>query len=112
MKENLYLIELWNDKERFYKIGVTVHRFCRFYQIMKVGYRAKIIFMIMGIDPFEAYKAEQILHSSFESYSPQIKFGGHRECFVNIEMEFYKAYALYLISGYKKIVENIEISWR
>ena len=43
---NLYLIKVSDDKESFYKIGNSVHRYCRFYEIMKSGYDVEIIYMI------------------------------------------------------------------
>lgn len=111
-KENIYLIKLYNDQEQFYKIGTTVHRFCRFYQIMKAGYNADIIYMVLGVDFTEALNAENTLQQLFKPYTPLKKFGGHRECFSHIDVDQYKKYLHGLISNYSEITENLEISWR
>lgn len=110
--ENLYLIEMWNENERFYKIGVTVHKYCRFYQLMKFGYKVNITYMILGIDALEAMNAEMTLHKLFKSYKPLVKFGGYRECFSDINIDFYKGVAHGLITNHNKVVKNLTISWR
>jgi hypothetical protein len=111
-KQNLYLIKLENKKESFYKIGTSVHRYCRFYQIMKFGYRATIIYMLMGLDCRDAMQAEMYLHGIFNPYDPKKKFGGYRECFQDIDIEYYKSKINNLIPKSKEIIENLEISWR
>lgn len=111
--ENLYLIRVFNKKETFYKIGLTVHRFCRFYEIMKSGYNIEIVYMIMGINPSEAMILEEKLHINFKnvSYLPLNKFGGYRECFSFIDMYEYKSLTNDIILKSKFLVENILISW-
>lgn len=113
-KENLYLIKIFNEKESFYKIGLTVHRFCRFYEIMKSGYNVEIVYMIMGIETFESLKLEDKLHSEFsnKSYMPLKKFGGYRECFSIIDMKKYKLLTNEVLLKSKSLVENILISCR
>jgi len=109
---NIYLIRLQDDNETFFKIGTTVHRYCRFYELMKHGYRIKIIYMVLGIDYDEALKAERQLQELFEPYLPLKKFGGYRECYSMIPFEYYKNKLHNIISKYKSITENLEISWR
>jgi len=110
--ENLYLIHLKSEKEQFFKIGTTVHRYCRFYELMKPGYQIKIIHMVFGIEFYEALNAEVKLHKLFKSYDPLKKFGGYRECFSSVDIDFYKEKINELITSYSEITENLEISWR
>ena len=88
--ENLYLIKVYNETESFYKIGTTVHRYCRFYEIMKSGYEIVIIHMVFGIDCYKAWEAETYMQSIFSSYKPLIRFGGYTECFEDINILDYK----------------------
>lgn len=111
-KENLYLIKLENQHESFYKIGTSVHRYCRFYQIMKHGYSATITYMLMGLDFYDAINTETQLQGLFKRYIPKIKFGGYCECFKDINIEDYKNKVSHLIPQSKEIVENLEITWR
>lgn len=111
-KENLYLIEVSNDSERFYKIGVTVHRYCRFYEIMKVYPNVTIKYMIIGLEFDTAYRHESLLHNLFEPYKPKKHFGGYTECFSDINIDTFKNLVLSIINSNNTIVENLEISWR
>lgn len=110
--ENLYLISLRSNKEHFFKIGTTVHRYCRFYELMKPGYKVKIIHMVFGIEFYEALNAEMELQKLFYPYIPLKKFGGYRECFSFIDIDFYKEKLNQLITSHTEITENLEISWR
>jgi len=110
--ENIYLIEMKNDQESFFKIGTTVHRYCRFYELMKPGYKIEIVFMVFGIDFYEAMNAEKELQKIFTPYIPLKKFGGYRECFKIIDIDIYKEKLNGLITSYTEITTNLEISWR
>lgn len=110
--ENLYLIKLKSEQECFYKIGTTVHRYCRFYELMKSGYKIEIIYMVMGINFREAFNAERELQGLFNPYTPLKKFGGYRECFSSIDIDLYKSKISQLITSHTEIVNNLEISWR
>lgn len=110
--ENLYLIELWNNNERFFKIGTTVHKYYRFYEIMKHGYRVNIVYMLIGLDFNDAINAERRLQSIFESYTPKQKFGGYTECFKIINLDYYKNQIKNLQKTSSEIIENLEITWR
>ncbi|MFA5300545.1 MAG: hypothetical protein WC389_20350 [Lutibacter sp.] len=109
--ENLYLIELKDKNELFFKIGTTVHRYCRFYELMKPGYQIKIIYMIFGIEFYEALNAENKLQSVFKPYIPLKKFGGYRECFYPFDINIYKNILNNLITSHTEIAQNIEITW-
>jgi hypothetical protein len=109
---NLYLIRLFNERENFYKIGTTVHKYCRFYEIMKSGYSVEIVFMIHGLTWETALKAEKTMHMFWDKYEPLEKFGGYTECFKNINERHYKLRVGDLIDNYSYITENKTISWR
>ena len=109
---NVYLIKLSNDNEEFYKIGTTVHRYCRFYEIMKSGYEVEIIYMIHGLDWTKALDAESYLQSKFIRYHPLVKFGGYTECFRDINILTYKKIIHSIISNYTEITINKKITWR
>lgn len=66
---NLYLIKISDAKESFYKIGNSVHRFCRFYEIMKHGYDVEITYMIFNLDFHISYDYERMLQKYFSSKS-------------------------------------------
>ena len=109
--ENIYLIKLWDENESFFKIGTTVHRYCRFYEIIKSGYSVEIVYMLMGLDFYEALDSESELQSMFKQYTPNRKFGGYTECFDNINVSKIKSYLNKRFQEPKEIVENIEITW-
>lgn len=107
---HIYLIELSNSSERFYKIGITVHRYCRFYEIIKRGYQVRIVFMVMGMDYKVASELEIMLHNKYVSYEPMIRFGGHTECFDNINIDgFINDFP---VVSHSEVVRNLDISWR
>ena len=76
----LYIIEVFNDNEKFLKVGKTFtslnHRFC------DLPYQWKTIKIIEG-DAITISKLEVELHSKFidNKYLPMIQFGGWHECF-------------------------------
>lgn len=107
---NVYLIRLYNDKESFFKIGITVHRYCRFYEIMKSGYKVDIVCMFMGIEYLKALYLESSLKSIFNPYLPKIKFGGYTECFKSVDITSFKNE--FQSVEYNEVVENLSISWR
>ena len=79
----LYIIRCWNDKEEFYKIGITsVSIKSRFKSKSKLPYQYEIIHNIK--DKAEnVYNAEKFLHKLFKNYAyqPYLIFKGYTECF-------------------------------
>lgn len=110
---NLYLIKIYNENESFYKIGNSVHRYCRFYEIIKHGYKIEIVYMILNLEFYTSYKYEEKLHKKFgiHSYTPLNRFGGYTECYKNIDLKEYKSFVSGIIEG-KEIVQKLNISWR
>lgn len=109
---NIYLVRVYNAVESFYKIGITVHRYCRFYEIMKSGYSIDIVYMGMGYDYMKALSAEQHLHSIFDIYYPKAKFGGYRECFSCVDTKIFSAELFRIAGEASEYVINLPISWR
>jgi len=109
---NVYLIKLSNEKESFYKIGVTVHKYCRFYEIMKSGYSVEIVYMAMKLEFYDAQNLESYLQRIYESYRPKIKFGGYTECFKHIDIENYKEKLNGFLKQNYSYIENLKITWR
>jgi len=109
---NLYLIRVFNENEEFFKIGTSVHKYCRFYQIMKFGYSVEIVLMVYGMTWENCLNTEKILQTNFKQYIPKIKFGGYTECFKNININIYKTLLNNLINEFDYITENMLISWR
>lgn len=82
---SLYIMELMNDTEIFYKIGISRYIKKRIkgihYDSNKV-YKAKV-FYNLDTSLFEAATLEQKLHKSYETYkyTPLYNFKGQTECF-------------------------------
>lgn len=86
----LYIIECWDDKERFYKIGKTFRKLdLRFHSKEKLPYAYKII----SIKEFDSAKEcsiyEKNLHKENKEfkYKPLNYFGGSSECFNKINKQ-------------------------
>lgn len=76
----LYIVEMFNDSEKFIKIGKTFttlsHRFC------SLPYQWRTVKVIEG-DAITISELELELHNKFiiNKYTPNTKFGGWQECF-------------------------------
>lgn len=76
----LYLIELYNSEERFYKIGITqrdIKERCRL-----IPYKTRVLYIIEG-EPGEIWDKEFKIHRAlFEyRYTPKKSFAGKGECY-------------------------------
>lgn len=93
----LYIIKCWNDSEEFYKVGITSQGVNhRFKGKREMPYNFSIVREL--VDSAETiYRAEKAIHRimSKRKYSPKIHFGGHTECFSDID------------SGVIKLVDKI-----
>lgn len=78
----LYLIEMYNENERFVKIGITSHSVKRRFISKNIPYEY-IILAEFKSDGATIYDKEKELHRYFakEKYKPLISFGGETECF-------------------------------
>lgn len=82
-KGRLYLIECYNDNEKFYKIGITSKTIkIRFKSNSKLKYDYNIIYELEG-DPERVFLLEKELHKKYKDlkYKPLIEFKGNTECF-------------------------------
>ena len=84
----VYVLECWNDNEKFYKIGRTFRKVNkRFYAFSTLPYNYKIIKIIEG-EAEEIFRIEQELKNKNKEfkYLPTIKFHGMHECFKKLKL--------------------------
>ena len=97
----LYLVKLYNDKETFYKAGLTFESVVS--RFKTVPYNLEIITSITG-DATTLYDLEQKIHDYHKeqnySYTPTKEFSGMPECFVASESYINKLQTK--IQGYTK----------
>lgn len=83
-KINLYLIEVFNDNEMFFKVGVTMKTLNeRFGSDIHMPYRFNEV-CFLTLDANVAVESETLFHKKLKEYHyiPEIPFGGHmKECF-------------------------------
>jgi len=83
----LYVLECWNDLERFIKVGVTDLSITRRYSSVsgnsvKMPYNYKVLAQsIFNKGGEDTNKMECEINDTFKSYKPKIHFGGHTECY-------------------------------
>ena len=82
---SLYIMELTNNTEIFYKIGISRYikkRIKGIHYDSNKSYKAKIIYNL-NTSLFEAATVEQELHKKYKmfKYKPLMEFKGHTECF-------------------------------
>lgn len=81
---SIYLMKLYNDSEMFYKIGISKEAGKRAKIISReTGYKVDVLAEMRFENAEKAFYGEKYLHDIFKfcSYSPQILFQGHTECF-------------------------------
>jgi len=78
----LYLLEFFDNEERFIKIGITKRTISARFQPTSLPYEYKIV-DIMTTTLYAAWKIEQQIVQCFseQKYLPRKKFGGNGECF-------------------------------
>ena len=78
----LYVIELSNDSEHFYKIGISRDLKRRYRGMLQLPYDWDVL-LEAPVGMVEAYKTEQVILSSYNEYAyqPKIEFAGQTECF-------------------------------
>ena len=86
-KAYLYIINCYNDNEKFFKIGITKHLDLkgRFNSYSTMPYKFEIIKQIQTL-PSIVFDLETKLHQLCKpfKYIPMLSFGGEQECFTNI----------------------------
>lgn len=87
----VYILECWNENERFFKIGKTFQKISRRYS-GNINYNWKVLKIITSDDGIKISKLEIELKQAHKKYKylPKIKFGGMYECFSEINEEYLK----------------------
>ncbi|WP_305021624.1 hypothetical protein [Hymenobacter cheonanensis] len=84
----LYFLRLYNDKESFYKVGITYHSVGeRYRKLHKSNYAYEILAQHTSQDASRIYDWEQSILATFAHlrYHPKRSFGGETECFSSCE---------------------------
>lgn len=78
-----YVLKIFNESEKFIKVGITSESVSRRYAGKLAGYDYELLYQCdLGLN--EIIKLEQSVQSSFKKYNPNIKFPGYLEC-IDIE---------------------------
>lgn len=87
----IYIVKCWNDEEEFYKIGRTFTTVVkRLTSKSLLPYNFEEIKTIISEDARCICELEwelKQINKKFK-YTPKIKFGGYRECFSKVELDF------------------------
>ena len=88
----LYLIEMFGNDEKFYKIGISKNVKNRLRQIeisSNYTYETKIIHKVFNVDASIVYDFEIFMHDMYHglSYKPNKSFHGMSECFKGIDIK-------------------------
>ena len=96
---NLYLVECFNDNEKFYKIGMTVNTISKRFKGSKFPYNVKLVNKYSNSSDI-IFDAEKELHLKLKEYryKPLLKIDGHSECYIfnNEIKELFNKYILTL----------------
>lgn len=88
---SLYLIECYNDYERFSKIGITTKKLSeRFPTDFTMPYTYDLVHLFES-DGGTVWELEKLLHQEYRDiqYLPKMAFGGRYECFSKIDADEY-----------------------
>lgn len=79
----LYVIEMFNDNEKFIKIGITKNEHNRMLELKRSGYMVKILYISDCKSINNQIILEHTLKKQFKKYSyiPKNEFKGRYECF-------------------------------
>jgi len=82
----LYIIECWDDEERFYKIGITFTKLNKRFYNTRLPYKWKVLKIYEDL-PENIWKKEKELHKLNKEfkYLPMKEFGGRYECFSQLK---------------------------
>ena len=86
---SMYVLECYNDSEKFYKIGKTFTSITdRYAGSSMMPYEWKLYFIASG-ESRKISKLEQLFHNCLKEfkYLPKIEFGGWTECFSDRALE-------------------------
>ena len=76
-----YILEAWNEREHFFKVGITRDMNRRYSRSSDMPYDYDVL-VTFPIGLIKAYKVEQRILSEYagNSYEPSLTFGGRTEC--------------------------------
>lgn len=79
---SIYVIEIYNNDERFIKVGITSTSIAERFIGGKLPYKFKLLYLYTNT-PMFIYNKEKELHRRFREYKYILrhKFGGYTECF-------------------------------
>lgn len=83
----LYVLKIFDQRESFYKIGISINGVQKRFIGMKIPYNYEILREV-EMSGYNARMCELELHHIFtqDKYSPNIWFSGHTECFNNLDL--------------------------
>ncbi|SFQ49174.1 GIY-YIG nuclease family protein [Hymenobacter arizonensis] len=78
----LYVIEIRNEQERFFKVGITFDLRKRFHST-RMPYAWRVVARLASDDATFIYSFEKHVHRQLVKfrYRPKVAFGGHMECY-------------------------------
>ena len=96
---SVYVIEMYNEDERFVKIGITYKSVNERFLNTHCPYKFNILYLYSD-SPECVYDTEEELHKQFKeySYNPNIHFAGHTECFNMFVLDEIKKMDLFKIA--------------
>jgi hypothetical protein len=82
----LYLIELQNEQEVFFKVGIT-YDFKKRFAGARMPYALQIVKSYQSADAGSVYDLEKKMHRTLKNhrYRPAVAFGGQTECFSSVD---------------------------
>jgi predicted GIY-YIG superfamily endonuclease len=88
MKYFVYIAQLRNKKELFYKIGLTSRFSARRYFYRREGYIVDLIWSSNKLSLYDAFLLETSLQENNKKnkYIPSKKFSGYTECFREVSI--------------------------
>lgn len=77
----LYVVECYNEEERFIKIGITTNKIAR--RFKDFPYKYEVLFVRKHLNMSNLFDKENLIIKMFTeyAYNPNIKFSGMSECF-------------------------------
>lgn len=84
-KALLYVVELRNEREHFFKVGVTFDLRKRFHR-SRIPYSWRVVARLESDDAAFIHSFETHMHRQLAAfrYQPHVAFGGHMECYASV----------------------------
>ena len=89
----IYCIEIYNEFEKFLKVGITTESVSRRYSGKLNNYNYNLIFSCENTTE-NCLKLEQKIRENFTNYKPKEKFAGYLECLYIDDLEHIKGFAI------------------